>query len=210
MTTYRRCSTALFLLLDCLAFSGCSTEHSKRSPVAPIAQPAPVDPAANVHHEPPGQARIGFREVEIEAGLNYRWTISGKRPLNILQTIGNGCAFLDYDNDGNQLCHSKQQDLVATVSITSPDNVVRIRHATGRETATLVRQTCWGPHSMPVLFHKRERKIIGAILRSTNELYCVGHLGIPLSACGQYGPTGLQSLPSHSLVRVLSKLPYKS
>ena len=27
--------------------------------------------------------------------------ISGTRPLNILQTIGNGCAFLDFDNDGN-------------------------------------------------------------------------------------------------------------
>src|SRR5205823_14090585 len=35
------------------------------------------------------------------AGLNYAWTIPGKRPLNILQTIGNGCAFLDYDQDGN-------------------------------------------------------------------------------------------------------------
>ena len=35
------------------------------------------------------------------AGLNYRWQIAGPRPLNILQTIGNGCAFLDYDNDGN-------------------------------------------------------------------------------------------------------------
>lgn len=35
------------------------------------------------------------------AGLNYLWEVKGKRPLNILQTIGNGCAFLDYDNDGN-------------------------------------------------------------------------------------------------------------
>jgi hypothetical protein len=42
-----------------------------------------------------------FREVGKEAGLNYRWVIPGKRPLNILQTIGNGCAFLDYNNDGN-------------------------------------------------------------------------------------------------------------
>src|SRR5579859_2459299 len=41
-----------------------------------------------------------FREVGEAAGLNYRWTVSGKRPLNILQTIGNGCAFLDYNNDG--------------------------------------------------------------------------------------------------------------
>src|SRR5205809_6714464 len=42
-----------------------------------------------------------FVDVAQAAGLNYAWTIPGKRPLNILQTIGNGCAFLDYDNDGN-------------------------------------------------------------------------------------------------------------
>ena len=42
-----------------------------------------------------------FREVAREAGLNFSWTAPGKRPLNILQTIGNGCAFLDYDGDGN-------------------------------------------------------------------------------------------------------------
>ncbi|GAB4452988.1 MAG: hypothetical protein OHK0029_04880 [Armatimonadaceae bacterium] len=33
--------------------------------------------------------------------MRYEWSVSGKRPLNILQTIGNGCAFLDYDQDGN-------------------------------------------------------------------------------------------------------------
>src|SRR5690242_14799553 len=42
-----------------------------------------------------------FRDVTEAAGIHYRWTIDGKRPLNILQTIGNGCAFLDYDGDGN-------------------------------------------------------------------------------------------------------------
>ena len=42
-----------------------------------------------------------FREVGVDAGLNYRWHIEGKRPLSILQTIGNGCAFLDYNGDGN-------------------------------------------------------------------------------------------------------------
>jgi enediyne biosynthesis protein E4 len=42
-----------------------------------------------------------FREVGKEAGLGYRWTIPGKRPLNILQTIGNGCAFFDANGDGN-------------------------------------------------------------------------------------------------------------
>jgi enediyne biosynthesis protein E4 len=42
-----------------------------------------------------------FRNVLKESGIRYRWEITGKRPLNILQTIGNGCAFLDYDSDGN-------------------------------------------------------------------------------------------------------------
>jgi hypothetical protein len=42
-----------------------------------------------------------FADVGETAGLRYEWKITGKRPLNILQTIGNGCAFLDYDNDGN-------------------------------------------------------------------------------------------------------------
>lgn len=42
-----------------------------------------------------------FREVGASSGLNYRWEIPGKRPLTILQTIGNGCAFWDYDGDGN-------------------------------------------------------------------------------------------------------------
>src|SRR5439155_5660986 len=42
-----------------------------------------------------------FRDVTTSAGVRYEWTIPDKRPLNILQTIGNGCAFLDYDGDGN-------------------------------------------------------------------------------------------------------------
>ena len=43
-----------------------------------------------------------FSDVTDKSGIDYKWTIPGSRPLNILQTIGNGCAFLDYDNDGNQ------------------------------------------------------------------------------------------------------------
>ncbi len=48
-----------------------------------------------------GGGGIRFVEVAQKAGLNYAWTAPGKRPLNILQTIGNGAAFLDYDNDNN-------------------------------------------------------------------------------------------------------------
>ncbi len=42
-----------------------------------------------------------FVDVAAAAGLRYEWSIPGKRPLNILQTIGKGCAFLDHDEDGN-------------------------------------------------------------------------------------------------------------
>jgi hypothetical protein len=45
--------------------------------------------------------RPAFVDVAAQAGLRYRWVVEGKRPYNILQTIGNGCAFLDYNNDGN-------------------------------------------------------------------------------------------------------------
>ena len=68
-------------LLVCL-LAGCG--HAPTS----VAPPKPAAPAL-------------FADVAPSAGLNYRWQIAGARPLNILQTIGNGCAFLDYDNDGN-------------------------------------------------------------------------------------------------------------
>ena len=42
-----------------------------------------------------------FVNVSTSAGIIYRWQIAAKRPLNILQTIGNGCAFLDFNQDGN-------------------------------------------------------------------------------------------------------------
>jgi len=43
---------------------------------------------------------VRFVDRAAEAGLRYRWSIPGARPIDILQGIGNGCAFLDYDNDG--------------------------------------------------------------------------------------------------------------
>jgi hypothetical protein len=42
-----------------------------------------------------------FTDITAAAGISYKWEIPGKRPMNLLQTIGNGCAFLDYDGDGN-------------------------------------------------------------------------------------------------------------
>jgi hypothetical protein len=44
---------------------------------------------------------VHLRDTAREAGLNYVWQIEGGRTPNILQTIGNGCAFLDFNNDNN-------------------------------------------------------------------------------------------------------------
>ncbi|MBV9848346.1 MAG: CRTAC1 family protein [Armatimonadetes bacterium] len=58
------------------------------------------------HRQPPpagdqGDGSVRFVDVADKAGLRYRWAIPGPRPIDILQGIGNGCAFLDYDNSGN-------------------------------------------------------------------------------------------------------------
>lgn len=80
--TARRLLTASLLLLALWA-SGCRRQTATSSPGRG------------------SDAGPRFRDVAAQAGIDYRWSIAGKRPLNILQTIGNGCAFLDYDNDGN-------------------------------------------------------------------------------------------------------------
>ena len=90
-------SFAAFLILSLPVWYGCSPRAS-----APPAIPASSLPAANdtpADSNAAGAAR--FVDVAQQAGLHYQWQIGGKRPLNILQTIGNGCAFLDYNNDGN-------------------------------------------------------------------------------------------------------------
>ncbi len=77
------CYAAVLLAMGAALFTmGC---HEKPTGAAPIGQAAPAL----------------FSNVAESAGIRYEWVIPDKRPLNILQTIGNGCAFLDYDNDGN-------------------------------------------------------------------------------------------------------------
>src|SRR4051794_35055505 len=42
-----------------------------------------------------------FRNAAAEAGVVFHWGHEGRSPLNIVETLGHGCAFLDYDQDGN-------------------------------------------------------------------------------------------------------------
>src|SRR5689334_24495563 len=85
--------TAVLLLF----LAGCAAEKPRHTaqPATPTAAP-PTSSAPSAE-----RPQVRFREVGLQAGLDYHWTIAGSRPLNILQTLGNGCAFLDYDGDGN-------------------------------------------------------------------------------------------------------------
>jgi hypothetical protein len=57
----------------------------------PEVQSAPLAGAAS---------RVGFRDVAVEAGLDFRWGNGDKHPLNILEIMGAGAGFLDFDGDG--------------------------------------------------------------------------------------------------------------
>lgn len=82
----RRAVSLILTSLTVLPLLGCPTPTTQTS--TPVGSASP-------------SATGGFHDRAKEAGLNYQWTVTESRPLNILGTIGNGCAFLDFDSDGN-------------------------------------------------------------------------------------------------------------
>ncbi len=92
-------SVFLLLILAVLCFgSGCDRVGAKKTAL-------PATQADGKNEAYGGKSASGdslqFTDVTKASGIDYRWRIEGKHPLTILQTIGNGCAFLDYDGDGN-------------------------------------------------------------------------------------------------------------
>lgn len=89
-----RCLAGISILL-CLW--GCGP---KAAPPSPPVAPPPIAPAA-VSTPPASTSGVQFTEIAKSSGIDYVWKADAPRPLNILGTIGNGCALLDYNNDGN-------------------------------------------------------------------------------------------------------------
>ena len=78
-----------------------------------------------------GDGSIRFVDVAAKAGIKYRWTIPGPRPLDILQTIGNGCALLDYDNSGHLSVLLVGTDHLALFQGDGHGHFTDVSHATG-------------------------------------------------------------------------------
>ena len=85
-------------------------------------------------HRPPknwGDGSVLFVDIARTAGLNYRWSIPGPRPIDILQGIGNGCAFLDYDHSGNLSVLLVGTDHVALFQGDGHGHFTDVSHTTG-------------------------------------------------------------------------------
>ncbi len=86
----RLCALLSLIIASLLLLSG---GCSRPAPVSP----PPTDGATSATAD----GGVRFVNVAANAGLKYRWEAPARRPLTILDSIGNGCAFLDYNNDGN-------------------------------------------------------------------------------------------------------------
>ena len=92
---YKQLKT-LFLFCVASLLIGCVTQKTVAPPIPIATNSMPKSPQANA-----AKPDDIFEEAAEKSGLNYQWKALGKHPLTILQTIGNGCAFLDFNGDGN-------------------------------------------------------------------------------------------------------------
>jgi hypothetical protein len=90
-------------LLFCLALalSGCrESTSSVPTTIQPNAIASPTSPALINQQRPSGP--IEFTDVTAQAGINFKHNSGAFGKKYLPETIGAGCAFLDYDNDGWQ------------------------------------------------------------------------------------------------------------
>ena len=69
-------------------FAGCET---KKDQISGVQEQSFVSPSADSTY---------FQEIGAQIGLNFSHSIGGTEMKNIVESVGGGAAFLDYDNDG--------------------------------------------------------------------------------------------------------------
>ena len=123
-------AAAVVIALAALFVPG-SRQAPPPGPPPDLSRFLPKPPPAPLHGT---DADARFVDVAGPAGLHYRWTIPGPRPIDILQGIGNGCAFLDYDNSGNLSVLLVGTDHVALYKGDGRGHFADVSHATGLDT----------------------------------------------------------------------------
>ena len=109
--------SALILLCFAVLISSCkqaAVETPQQSQAAEVASPSPT--ASPTPPRPSGD--IAFADVTAEAGIRFKHNSGAVGKKYLPETIGSGCAFLDYDNDG-------WQDIILINSMDWPESKKR-------------------------------------------------------------------------------------
>ena len=89
------------LLASFLLLSGCKqSETPVTAPTAEVANQVPSPSPSPTPPRPSGP--IEFTDVTAQAGIHFRHNSGAFGKKYLPETLGNGCAFLDFDNDGWQ------------------------------------------------------------------------------------------------------------
>lgn len=136
------------------AFSGCGTSPStEQSPAAEKqkeSQSASESQAPTATEAPRYSGPISFTDVTAQAGIHFKHNSGAFGKKYLPETLGSGCAFLDYDNDG-------WQDILLINSTNWPG------HA--------------GPKSYPALYHNNRNGTFTDVTREAGlaiEMYGLG------------------------------------
>lgn len=163
----RQLSLALGLLL-LLGLSGCRSradrEHTEMSrpeeSAANSPSTSPQETRATSNEQPLPPKPIRFVDVTAEAGIRFRHVNGAFGKKYLPETMGSGCAFLDYDNDG-------WQDILLINSMTWPERR--------------------GPRAVMALYHNNRDGTFTDVTRAAGlavELYGMG------AAIGDYDNDG--------------------
>ena len=95
------------LLLLIAALAGCKEDPAKSQQAAAattqqVEQEATPSPSATPAEAPRPSGPITFTDITAQAGIHFKHNSGAFGKKYLPETIGSGCAFLDYDNDGWQ------------------------------------------------------------------------------------------------------------
>ena len=96
-----RIISIVFLLLTLFLIAACKKDQAPAA--APATEVATASPSPSASPTPPRPSgAIEFTDVTQQAGIRFKHNSGAFGKKYLPETIGAGCAFIDYDNDGWQ------------------------------------------------------------------------------------------------------------